>query len=518
MNQLLPVSWINAGTHISGQGLQNLNETRVAKMNLMWLLAAQLEKASLSNSTEHITNLFVEIPRNNPRLDSLMFLQHNVTQSQEPANLAFEPSPVWHDDDSIIIDEAAKVFLRNVLSKSKTQIRELRVESDQKRREVEASKKVRENVQDGKDNRNELDVVRSIFYIQESLHEVDRKWVTAEVETATIMAVAGDLSLGAQNHNFRSQTFKIPTNCDLCGERIWGLSAKGFDCRDCGYTCHSKCQMKVPAECPGEQTKEDKKKLKALRQDQAGAMPVVDVGTPTASTAAPSLRRQNTMNSLSSGYAASSARSISNVPTQNTPESPADDPPAPVAQTKPAAAKRNRVLAPPPTAYMTAPPPSDSGMGSKSKEPWGKMLYAYQATGSDEVSVEDGDEVVILQPDGTSSCPIVYSQDLLTNAQMVLDGCVSARGPTKDLSRLHMSKLSLHPLRCHPPVPVCLSDPGQRTQIHRHPWREAPRRNVSDQLSHLDEEPRNYSMSRHCTSTKPAAIWSGIWQRETDLS
>ncbi|KAJ5510620.1 Fps/Fes/Fer/CIP4 homology [Penicillium expansum] len=383
-------------------GLQNLNETRVAKVNLMWSLAAQLEKSSLSNSTEHISNLLVEIPRNNPRLDSLMFLQHNVAQSQEPANLGFEPSPVWHDDASIIADESAKVFLRNVLSKSKSQIRELRVESDRKKREVEGSKKVRENIQQGKDNRNELDVVRSIFYIQESLHEVDRKWVTAEVETATIMAVAGDLSLGAQNHNFRSQTFKIPTNCDLCGERIWGLSAKGFDCRDCGYTCHSKCQMKVPAECPGEQTKEDKKKLKALRQEQAGAVPGVEVGTPTASTAAPSLTRQNTMTSLSSGYAASTARSVSNVATQPTPESPAEEPPAPVAQTKPAAAKRNRVLAPPPTAYMTAPPPTDSGMSSKSKEPRGKMLYAYQATGSDEVSVEDGDEVVILQPDDGS--------------------------------------------------------------------------------------------------------------------
>ncbi|KAJ5967532.1 hypothetical protein N7501_003780 [Penicillium viridicatum] len=385
-------------------GLQNLNETRVAKMNLMWSLAAQLEKSSLSNSTEHIANLLVEIPRNSPHLDSLMFLQHNVTQSQEPANLAFEPSPVWHDDASIIADEAAKVFLRNVLSKSKTQIRELRVESDRKKREVEGSKKVRENIQHGKDNRNELDVVRSIFYTQESLHEVDRKWVTAEVETATIMAVAGDLSLGAQNHNFRSQTFKIPTNCDLCGERIWGLSAKGFDCRDCGYTCHSKCQMKVPAECPGEQTKEDKKKLKGLRQEQAGAMPVVDVGTPTASTTAPSLTRQNTMNSLSSGYAASTARSVSNVATQPTAELPAEEPRAPVAETKPAAAaaKRNRVLAPPPTAYVTAPPPSDSGMASRSKEPRGKMLYAYQATGSDEVSVEDGDEVVILQPDDGS--------------------------------------------------------------------------------------------------------------------
>jgi hypothetical protein len=39
--------------------------------------------------------------------------------------------------------------------------------------------------------RAELDVVRSIFYIQESLHEVDRKWVTAEVETATIMVPVG---------------------------------------------------------------------------------------------------------------------------------------------------------------------------------------------------------------------------------------------------------------------------------------------------------------------------------------
>ncbi|KAJ6027008.1 hypothetical protein N7499_005113 [Penicillium canescens] len=381
-------------------GLQSLNETRVAKMNTMWTLAAQLEKSCLANSTEHMANLLVEIPRNNPRLDSLMFLQHNVTQSQEPANLGFEPSPVWHDDASIITDEAAKVFLRNVLGKSKGQVRELRVEADKKKREVEASKKVREAIQSGKDNRNELDVVRSIFYMQEALHEVDRKWVTAEVETATIMAVAGDLSFGAQNHNFRSQTFKIPTNCDLCGERIWGLSAKGFDCRDCGYTCHSKCQMKVPAECPGEQSKEDKKKLKATRQEQAGAMPAIDIDSPTASARPTSLTRQNTMNSLSSGYAASTTRSVSNVASQPTPENPEEEAPTPVAETKPAAAKRHRVLAPPPTAYMAAPPPTESS--SKSKEPRGKMLYAYQATGSDELTVEDGDDVVIVQADDGS--------------------------------------------------------------------------------------------------------------------
>lgn len=347
-----------------------------------------------------MTNLLHEIPRNKPRLDSLMFLQHNVTQSQEPADMGFEPSPVWHDDALIVTDEAAKVFLRNVLGKSKTQVRELRIEADRKRREVDTMTKARQNIQQGKDDRSEVDIVRSIFYLQEALHDVDRKWLTAEVETSTIISVTGDLSLGAKNHNFRSQTFKIPTNCDLCGERIWGLSAKGFDCRDCGYTCHSKCQMKVPAECPGEQSKEDKKKLKAQRQDQAGAMPLADLDSTATSTAAPSLTRQNTMNSLSSGYAASTTRSVSNVAAQPTPESPAEAPPAPVAETKPNAPKRGRVLAPPPSAYVSTPSVNEPSPASKSREPRGKMLYSYQATGEDEVTVQEGDDVAILEPDG----------------------------------------------------------------------------------------------------------------------
>ncbi|KAJ5240188.1 hypothetical protein N7468_004807 [Penicillium chermesinum] len=378
-------------------GLQNLNETRVKRLNSLWILAAQLEKNSLTNSMDNISNLLEEIPRNNPQMDSMMFLQHNAIQSAEPANLEFEPSPIWHDDGSIIVDEPAKVFLRNVLSKSKSQVREYRVESDQKRREVETFKKSREDIQRGADNRSEVDVVRAIFNLQEGLHDVDRKWLTAEVETSTIIAAAGDLSVGAQNHNFRPQTFKIPTNCDYCGDRIWGLSAKGFDCQDCGFTCHSKCQMKVPAECPGEQSKEDKKKLKAARQEQAGAVPAIDLDSSAASARAPSLTRQNTMNSLSSGYAASAARSVSNVATQPTTEDPAGEPPAPVAATKPAAARRTpRILAPPPAAYSRAPnDPAPS-------KPRGKMIYAFDASGADEISVQEGEDVTITDPDDGS--------------------------------------------------------------------------------------------------------------------
>ena len=163
------------------QGLQDLNETRVAKLNSVWNLAAELEHSYLAKSMDHMLNLLNEIPRNSPHLDSHMFLRHNVTQSQEPPNLAFEPSPIWHDDDAIVTDEAAKVFLRNMLSKSKTQVRELRVEADKNKREVDSSRRIRENVKQGKDSRSEVEIVRTIFFQQGPVHDVDRKRVAAEV-------------------------------------------------------------------------------------------------------------------------------------------------------------------------------------------------------------------------------------------------------------------------------------------------------------------------------------------------
>lgn len=369
-------------------------------------------------------NFINEIPRNNPHLDSFMFMRHNVSQWQEPNDLVFEPSPVWHDDDAIAADETAKVFLRNLLSKSKAQVRELRVEADKKKREVDSTRQIRERIKQDKDSRNEVEVVRSLFFLQEALRDLDRRRLTADVETSTVMTAVGDLSLGAKNHNFKSQTFKMPTNCDLCGDRIWGLSAKGFDCRDCGYTCHSKCEMKVPAECPGETSKEEKKKLKAERQEQANATPTVDLGAPSAGPGVqPSLSRRDTMNSLSSGYTASKTRSLSQTTSNPTQSSSGETAPEPAAETtpKPAAAataapapaKRNKILAPPPSQFVSGSSPVNGSsspvpnFSSKPKlnEQKGKMLYAYQANGDDEITVREGDDVAIVEPDGKTNLP-----------------------------------------------------------------------------------------------------------------
>jgi hypothetical protein len=382
--------------------MQDLNETRVNSVNNIWSLASKLEEGTLSRSTSHMQYLSGEIPRNEPRLDSLMFVKHNQSQWQEPADMGFEASPVWHDDASMIVSEAAKVYLRNILGKSKGQRSELKTVVDAKQREVQGARMVRKNVREGRDKRDEVEIVRAIFNLQESLHKAERKWLCAEVEVSTITGVVGDISIGAQNHSFKGQTFKIPTNCDLCGERIWGLSAKGFDCTACGYTCHNKCELKVPANCPGEQNKEQRKKLKAERQAAAGATAPVSNGNGTHEGIAelPDLSRSNTMNSLSSGYAASAHRSVSGSTRDVTAADGGNT------DHKPSGLRKNRIVAPPPTTYASEAPSDVSnggGTASRSTEARGKMLYAYQANGDGELTVDEGTEISIVEPDGTQT-------------------------------------------------------------------------------------------------------------------
>lgn len=385
--------------------LQDLNEFRVLKLNGLWTLASQLELGMLQQSQGLIQRQSEEITRNEPHLDSMMYIRHNMGAFNEPPDRVFEPSPVWHDEPTMVVDETAKIYLRNVLNKSKSSLGELKREVDKKRREVEGAQRVKQRVREGQDKSDEVTVVAAMFALQEQLHAVDRKKITAEVETSTITAVVGDVTLGAKNHNFKAQTFKIPTNCDLCGERIWGLSAKGFDCRDCGYTCHSKCEMKVPAECPGESSKEERKKLKQQRQEAANSLLSPGPASSDKVAELPVLSRTNTTNSISSGYAASAQRSMTS------PMSPTEEesPPAVPTSTRPTSTmgsgsvRKNRVIAPPPSAYISELPGSaPNGSGAGHQEEKAKMLFTFEANGEEELSVPEGRELVVLEPDSGS--------------------------------------------------------------------------------------------------------------------
>jgi len=164
--------------------------------------------------------------------------------------------------------------------------------------------------------------------------------------------------------------------------------------------------MKVPADCPGEQTKDEKKKLKAERQAAASA--AVEAPASNGVSSPPPLTRQDTMNSLSSGYAASATRSLSGtVPramtqddTTPTTSSPLTSAPSNASSTPTGTARRNRIVAPPPAAYVSG---SSAPASNGDSQPKAKMLYPYEAREAGEVTLSEGTEVKILEPDGKTN-------------------------------------------------------------------------------------------------------------------
>ena len=124
--------------------LQALSESKTSSLNGLWTRAAAIENETMTNSTQLLNHLTSEIPRNNPVLDSMMFVRHNAIQWQDPADFGFEPSPVWLDDGAMATDPASKTFLMNILTKSKSSLTELRRECDGRRKEVEGAKRVRQ--------------------------------------------------------------------------------------------------------------------------------------------------------------------------------------------------------------------------------------------------------------------------------------------------------------------------------------------------------------------------------------
>lgn len=167
--------------------------------------------------------------------------------------------------------------------------------------------------------------------------------------------------------------------------------------------------MKVPAQCPGVL---DKAAKKALKEEKKASIAVAPAN---GGDSGASLSRSNTMNSLSSSYASGGGVALGpqrmgskmaksaapSAVSANTSSSSLNTTVAAAATTVAATApapRRNRVIAPPPERYIAAPPPEPVGKD----EIMGKMIYTYAANGEGEISVEGGQEVVIVEPDDGS--------------------------------------------------------------------------------------------------------------------
>ncbi|EPX70515.1 diacylglycerol binding protein Bzz1 [Schizosaccharomyces octosporus yFS286] len=221
--------------------MQRLNEYRVKNLNDTWKSGITCEKNCYKSLSEEADALISEIDKNEPSLDSVMFGQHNVKAWNEPSPLAFEPSPIWHDTDSLVVDGTSRNFLRNTLVNSKSEIQKAEEELQSLSKQLEGSRiddtTALEQSYESKIAAVELESKEVL--IKNRVHDLN-------VRVGKITEKAGNIEEGMNFHTFKVASFKIPVKCSYCHSKVWG---RGLSCEDCGYKCHPRCQLYVPANC-----------------------------------------------------------------------------------------------------------------------------------------------------------------------------------------------------------------------------------------------------------------------------
>ncbi|EIW59085.1 uncharacterized protein TRAVEDRAFT_122627 [Trametes versicolor FP-101664 SS1] len=199
----------------------------------------------------HLTDTEAALNAVSPQADQDLFIDYNIAPFTPPPDWSFEPSPIHYDHGDMSVEPTPKVYLQNRLSRCKAKLMELDPVLASKRREAEQLEKLVAAYTSDETLGNPGEVLDNYL---DARHEVtfygiSRLVLSTESETIS-SALNGDE--GAQSpHSFKSSSFSIPTTCAYCKSSIWGLSKQGKTCKACGISVHSKCELKLPADCTG---------------------------------------------------------------------------------------------------------------------------------------------------------------------------------------------------------------------------------------------------------------------------
>ncbi|KAK6462183.1 hypothetical protein DFJ63DRAFT_150314 [Scheffersomyces coipomensis] len=123
---------------------QELNESRVALMNKILKNASILERNTCDKIKEKLHAVDETIEQNNPRLDTVMYIKHNLSDWHDPADFQFIPSPIWHDEDELVTTGPELNDLRkklNIASNEYAIYEQKCIDSKQKLEESTSSRK-----------------------------------------------------------------------------------------------------------------------------------------------------------------------------------------------------------------------------------------------------------------------------------------------------------------------------------------------------------------------------------------
>lgn len=186
-------------------GLQGLNEAKVSKVNSILLTASALETDSNNKLLNFNTQIESVVKQNLPRLDTAMFIKHNMSNWIEPADFQYIPCQFWHDDESMITDDIELNDLKIKFNDACVNYEKYTSICNDEKQEVEEQLVSRnelvgitfnEVVIKSSDDYNKFDELlnRSITSLQKFTND-DTRRVISEATIETIRSATGDIDM-----------------------------------------------------------------------------------------------------------------------------------------------------------------------------------------------------------------------------------------------------------------------------------------------------------------------------------
>lgn len=207
-----------------------MNEKRIESTKQIVLDYLNLEKQACEQQLSHMQ----EMQETTLKVDATADLQQFMdTQSQpwkEPYDFAFEPSLLWKDTDALMTDELSTVYLSNKLAKIQSKLESIMGEITAKGKEVDGLKNLMDAYSKNPSTGDADQVYENILDSRRAVTMLEMQKVRYESAIASIHQAIGTVNV-AKRHCFIKAAFTLPTSCDFCQEKIWGLTKQGFSCK-----------------------------------------------------------------------------------------------------------------------------------------------------------------------------------------------------------------------------------------------------------------------------------------------
>ena len=115
--------------------MQELAEYRINTMKSLWDANIKLENQCIGSQQAAVNSFNEAVMAINPQADSNTFVHYHQKQWTEPADFIYEPPIQFQDNDKMVTDPQADVFLANKVGKADRRLED--IEGDLHARQIE---------------------------------------------------------------------------------------------------------------------------------------------------------------------------------------------------------------------------------------------------------------------------------------------------------------------------------------------------------------------------------------------